>query len=328
MKSSFFATAAALALSINASPLLKRQAAVAQTGASGSLSANDVLVVQLATYLEHLETSLYSGGYANFTEAEYDAAGLAAPFRKNINVTASQEATHATTLSGLLTANGVSPVPACTYKFPYQSVSMFVALADLITTTGIGAYLGGADLLMDNPALLTMAGSILTVEARHDAYLRAGLKQSPFPKAFDTPLTATWAYNLAQAFIVSCPQTLPFPLLPTLSIAPSQAPASILDPIAQNATVDLTWTGTSTPVAAGTPLYVALVSGPLQPPTFVNLTSTGSMAGSFVLPGGLDGTFFAVLTTFSGGVNTTVLTTTGTLAGPVVFAVNSNSTVG
>lgn len=203
MKLSLFATTAAIASTVTASPL-NRGAGLAQTGASGSLSANDVLVVQLATYLEHLETSLYSGGYANFTEAQYDASGLPAPFRENMNVTASQEATHATTLSGLLSANAVSPVPACTYSFPYTSPASFVALADLITTTGIGAYLGGADLIMDNPSLLTMAASILTVEARHDAYLRAGLKQSPFPKAFDTPLTATWAYNLVQAFIVSC----------------------------------------------------------------------------------------------------------------------------
>lgn len=39
-----------------------------------------------------------------------------------------------------------------------------------------------------NPDYLTAAGAILTVEARHSSYLRAELKESPFPNPFDTPL--------------------------------------------------------------------------------------------------------------------------------------------
>lgn len=310
----------ALALSCaSASPIAlaeKRQA-------SGALSANDVAVLQLALYLEHLETSLYSGGYANFTEAQYEADGLPFPNRQNINVTASQEMTHAATISSVLSTNGVSPVPACTYTFPYTSPMSFYGLADLITTTGIGAYLGGADLIMDNPTVLTEAASILTTEARHDAYLREGLGQSPFPMPFDTPLTATWAYNLAQPFIVHCPMQLPIPILPTLSIAPAEAPATALDPIAMGGQLDVTWTTTSTPVTSTTPLFLALIAGPSEMPVFVPLTKSGDTAGSATLPADMMGTFFAVLTTFSGGVNTTTLTSTGTLAGPVVFAVNS-----
>lgn len=74
---------------------------------------------------------------------------------------------------------------------------------------GIGAYLGGSQLVADNPTLEEAAGSILTVEARHDSYLRNGVGGSPFPSSFDTGLTALWAFNLAQMFIVECPQQLP-----------------------------------------------------------------------------------------------------------------------
>jgi hypothetical protein len=53
----------------------------------------------------------------------------------------------------------------------------------------IGAcrYLGAAASIAD-PGYLTAAGAILTVEARHNAYIRSKLAQSPFPNPFDTPL--------------------------------------------------------------------------------------------------------------------------------------------
>ena len=60
-------------------PLQKRQAA---------LSSMDIDVLQLAHYLENLEYSLYTGGFSNFTEAQYEAAGFPPGFRDNVGVTA------------------------------------------------------------------------------------------------------------------------------------------------------------------------------------------------------------------------------------------------
>ena len=51
-------------------------------------SATDESVLQLALYLEHLELALYTGGYENFTDAEYTAAGFPAGFRENVGVIA------------------------------------------------------------------------------------------------------------------------------------------------------------------------------------------------------------------------------------------------
>lgn len=102
-------------------------------------------------------------------------------------------------------------------------------------------YLGAAAFIL-NKDYLTVAGAILTIEARHSAYLRSELKQSPFPAPFDTPLdfvstsnptvaalmlttfVQNQVYSLAAPFIVggSSPVTLPFKAFPTLTIAYSQ----------------------------------------------------------------------------------------------------------
>ena len=70
---------------------------------------------------------------------------------------------------------------------------------------------------------LTAAGSILTVESRHSAYIRDALAQSPFPSPFDVPLTYNEVYTLAAPFIRSCPESnppLPVKAFPTLTASP------------------------------------------------------------------------------------------------------------
>lgn len=188
----------------------------------------------------------------------------------------------------------------------------------MITSVGIGAYLGSAALLTDDPTLLTAASSIVTVEARHDAYLRAGVRASPFPTAFDTALTAVYAYNLAQMFIVSCPKQLPLTILPKLTLeapVPSPIPQSpptgaelkfIYDPSTFFVSFD-----------PNTPLYIGLVNM-VTNVTYTKVTSCGMNCAQIPVPEGAAGAAFAVLTTFSGdaALSEGQLTNFGTLAGP------------
>jgi hypothetical protein len=67
----------------------------------------------------------------------------------------------------------------------------------------------GAAASISTKAYLTAAASILTVESRHNAYIRAALKESPFAQPFDAPLDFDEVYTLASAFITSCPSNNP-----------------------------------------------------------------------------------------------------------------------
>ena len=72
-----------------------------------------------------------------------------------------------------------------------------------------------------NSTYLSAAGSILSVEARHSAYLRAAMGESPAAQPFDNPLDFNEVYTLASPFIASCPDSntmLPVKAFPTLTM--------------------------------------------------------------------------------------------------------------
>lgn len=214
-------------------------------------------------------------------------------------------------------------MPPCLYSFPYTDPVSFVDLANMITSVGIGAYLGGASLLTDDPILETASAAILTVEARHDAYLRAGVGGSPFPTAFDTALTATFAYNLAQMFIVHCPQQLPITVLPKLKLT-APAPQPDLQPPTPGGT-QLTFNFDPSTFFVkfdpAAPLYIAFINS-VTNTTFVETTSCGTGCANVPLPDGLGGVAFAVLTTFAGDLTEEQLTEFGTLAGPAEVVIS------
>lgn len=309
-----FACLAGLIVSAVALPLEKRANTLPPVN-----SATDESVLNLALYLEHLEFALYTGGYENFTDAQYTAAGFPPGFRENVGVIASQEATHVATISAILEKSGYAPVPACSYKFPYNSPTSFVDLANMITSVGIGAYLGGAEFLTDDQTLEVASASILTVEARHDAYLRAGVGASPFPTSFDTALTATFAYNLAQMFIVECPQQLPLPILPKLTLESPMPPSNLQPPTAAGTLLKFSYDPSKffVKVAPGTPLYIGLINM-VTNVTYTEVTSCGTGCATIPVPEGAAGVAFAVLTTFptADALTEDQLSSFGALAGP------------
>lgn len=207
MKASFIATAA-LASTAIAAPTVKRQA------------VTDATILNYALTLEHLENNFYKQGLAKFSDAQFQAAGFPSDTRKSIMAVGADEQTHVDFLTSALKAAGATPVAACTYNFPLTDVKTFLATASVLEGVGVSAYLGAAMDIM-NKQYLTAAGSILTVESRHSAYIRGDLGESPFPSPFDTPLDFDEVYTLAAPFIASCPASnpaLPVKAFPSLAL--------------------------------------------------------------------------------------------------------------
>ncbi|WVQ81316.1 hypothetical protein IAT38_003439 [Cryptococcus sp. DSM 104549] len=176
-------------------------------------------VLQYALTLENLEKSFYADALAQFDASAFEAAGYPDWVRGRLSQIAGHESDHVSLLSSAL---GNDSVEACTYNFPYTDVKSFIALAVALENVGVSAYAGAAQYITD-PSYLTVAATILSTEARHQAWEASAVsKGNPWGSAYDTPLDLNLVYTLASAFITSCPDSnaaLPVKAYPTLTVA-------------------------------------------------------------------------------------------------------------
>lgn len=187
------AAGGALALAAVGSPALNRLRAAAQE------FEDDIEVLNYALTLEHLEYAFYRDGIGQFTFGSD-------PFNNSIDerlaAIRDHEGAHVETLTQVIADLGGEPVEEASYDFGYTDAATFLATAAALENTGVSAY-DGAGASITSPDLLTAAGSIVAVEARHAAYLNFINGESPFPAAVESPLTPDEVLEIAGPFIVS-----------------------------------------------------------------------------------------------------------------------------
>ncbi|EME44498.1 hypothetical protein DOTSEDRAFT_72090 [Dothistroma septosporum NZE10] len=299
---------ASLAASAVAAPFVaRRQATAAPPG-------GDATILNYALSLEHLEATFYREALQKFTLEDFQAAGLGADFLDNLKEIAKDEATHVDFLTTGLSKAGATPAQECKYDFGYKDVQGFLATANLLEGVGISAYLGAANVIA-NKDYLTAAGAILTVEARHSAFLRGNQEPkpySPFPAPFDIPLDFNQVFSLAAPLITSCPDGtkgtlgLPFKAYPSIAVTPAAVakPGDVLTFTVKEA------------VAAKKAYFITYPGGAIE----AEITSTSETVYTVTVPAAAQpGQAYVVLT--SGDAPTD----DNTVAGPAVFEILDNA---
>jgi rubrerythrin len=147
----------------------------------------DLEILNYALTLEYLEAAFYTR-----------ASGLHGDAKAFADIVAAHERTHVKTLKKVIKSLGGKPVkePEFDFKGTNKSQKDFIATAFVLENTGVHAYLGQAARLKSK-ALLTAAGTIVTIEARHAAAIATILGDAPYGDgdhsitpdgAFDVPL--------------------------------------------------------------------------------------------------------------------------------------------
>lgn len=148
---------------------------------------NDLEVLNYALTLEHLEDYFY-----RTVNASGKLQGNAA---KYLAIIGQHEKAHVDALTAAIKQAGGNPVAELP-KYNFASLGDIntqdgiLKIASVLEPTGVKAYDGAAREIQDKKILAT-AGSIVQVEARHAAVIRALIdpNTSPVPKAFEDMAT-------------------------------------------------------------------------------------------------------------------------------------------
>lgn len=259
--------------------------------------------------LENLEETFYRQGFAKFPESDFAALGLNTQQIADLKQIGKTEQEHVILLQSALAQANQKPVQPCTYEFGFTDAAGMVKTAAVLENVGVSAYLGAAPLLSD-PAILGTAGSILTIESRHQSAIRVFSKQVAVPQAFDAPLGPKAIFSLAAPFIKECPQgsNLAIQAFPKLAMDPSQAAA------AMNVGTQIKLTSD----AAGSATHCGFTSGGVAPGGTI---FTPFKAGEGCpIPEGVAGITYLSLT--NSAPLTGALTDEITVAGPTIVTVS------
>lgn len=183
---------------------------------------SDVDVLQFALTVENLASSFYARSLDKYPRQLFLDAGVKPADYDQIVRVRDNEAGHRDTLKAAIQKLGETPNPPCTYNFPDTDIPSFLKVARTLENTDIPAYTGSMKDISDK-RLITAAGTIVTVDARHAAFFNHITGKAPAPSSFDIPLGQRQIVSLSKQFIVSCPHPIPEPF-PELRLRPESGP--------------------------------------------------------------------------------------------------------
>jgi rubrerythrin len=153
----------------------------------------DIDILNFALTLEYLEARFYA-------EAK-GRAMVSGELKALVDLIAKDEQQHVEALAGTIKKLGGKPVAEPKFDFAYSGTAGFLKLAQTFEDTGVSAYNGAAPMI-ESKEVLTAAGSIAQVEARHAAAIRLQNGAEPSPQAFDPPLDEAQVLKAVEPFIV------------------------------------------------------------------------------------------------------------------------------
>jgi len=153
---------------------------------------SDVDILNFALTLEYLESTFYEEA-----KKRVKANGELKPL---IALLASDEKQHVEALEGTIKKLGGKPVSEPKFNFEYNGTGEFLKLAETFENTGVSAYNGAAPMIKSKE-VLSAAGSIVQVEARHAAAIALQNSQEPSPSAFDAPLSEKQVLKAVEPFL-------------------------------------------------------------------------------------------------------------------------------
>lgn len=154
----------------------------------------DIEILNYALTLEYLESAFYKEGLKR--------AGATGALKELLTTISADEDAHVAALTGTIKKLGGKPVKAPKVAFDYSDTKGFTTLAEAIENVGVSAYNGAAPMI-SSKEVLTAAGSIVQVEARHAAAIALQNGNEPAPEAFDPSMTQAEVLKAVQPFLVS-----------------------------------------------------------------------------------------------------------------------------
>lgn len=190
----------AAAVALVGSPRLGGFSALAAMSTPEADFTSDLDVLNYALTLEHLEYAFYRDGVGSFDLGKDAFGNSINAYLMDIR---DHEKAHVDTLTKVITDMKGTPVKEATYDFGYGTdMKKFLDTAAALENTGVSAY-DGAGQYLKSADLLTAAGGIVAVEARHASYLNLITGAVPFPAAFEQAKSKAEILAIAGPFIKS-----------------------------------------------------------------------------------------------------------------------------